>query len=73
MPGRAEFRHCEISVDLTGQKHAQVNIQQRGDGDAADNFTQNWLKDALVIHQRKSEENRLPDDAVVMPTPKQVQ
>ena len=73
MPGRAEFRHCEISVDFTSGKHAAVNIQQHGDGETADSFTQNWLKDALMLHQRKSEANLVPDDAAVMPAPKQVQ
>ena len=73
MPGRAEFRHCEISVDLSSGRAAAVNIQQRGEGEAADNFTKNWLQDALVLHQRKSDANLVPDDAAVMPTPKQVQ
>lgn len=63
LPGRQEFRHLCIEVDMVSvQGKAAINIVQNGDSPEANRFSENWLRDALVLVNKKSEEDKVPND-----------
>lgn len=53
------LRHCAIEVDVTHPQHAQVSVEQMGDGEGADNFTRAWLKSALDAFEQRGPANRV--------------
>lgn len=63
LPGKEEFRHLTITADMVSVAgKVAIDIQQRGDSEEADRFSANWLRDALVLVQRKSDSDKVPND-----------
>ncbi len=57
------LRHCAIEVDLTHPTHAQVSVEQMGDGEAADTFTRKWINSALEVFEQRSVANQVNPEA----------
>ena len=63
LPGKAEFRHLSITVDMVSVPgNAAVDIEQHGDGPDADKFSASWLRDALMLFERKKPADKVPHD-----------
>lgn len=63
LPGKDEFRHLCITVDLASVPgKAAIDITQNGDSPEANRFSENWLRDALVLVQKKLESDKVPNE-----------
>lgn len=63
LPGKAEFRHLSITVDMVSVAgKAAIDIEQHGDGPEADKFSVSWLKDALMLFERKERTDKVPKE-----------
>lgn len=62
LPGKAEFRHLSITVDMVAvEGKAAIDIEQFGDSPEADKFSVSWLKDALMLFERRQAADKVPD------------
>lgn len=63
LPERDEFRHLSITVDMASVPgKVAIDITQKGDSPEANRFSENWLRDALVLVQKKLESDKVPNE-----------